>query len=42
MIEHQKEINPKKLIAVHTEHPQDFLVKFPQIILLEDGECFQF
>jgi ribonuclease J len=37
-----KEINPEKIIPVHTEHPQDFLKKFPQTILLQDGESFHF
>jgi ribonuclease J len=37
-----QEINPKKLIPVHTEHPKAFLEKFTQTHLLNDGERLQF
>ena len=31
-------INPKKLIPIHTEHPDDFKEYFKNIFLLEDGK----
>jgi ribonuclease J len=34
-----QDINPKKLIPVHTEHPESFLDEFPQAHLAHDGEA---
>jgi len=36
------DINPKMLIPVHTETPERFAEKFPQTLLLKDGEGFEF